>query len=269
MTDIETTTDDVESQTPDQLLVDLAELHIRTLVSPLPKHPAAMGWQATAGAMAAGFARALHALNEAAPDKAGEITDWFQGPFGDGPDPEEHTDWTEQVIAKSPAVLEQWVTEAQELARGAKEATEAREQAEAVEPGADIHTHFGLSYANYLVLPRTLLQSMPKDWQQPFVALLEQLHSGFDHVPQAPAYEVTAGEEMLLEDMTGSQLYAAGIEIEGEDPGEGPTGKTSYHRVKDGRELSGQDYGFVPGVDPVPHYNRGRTRVEPRLDGAK
>jgi len=29
-------------------------------------------------------------------------------------------------------------------------------------PPCDIHTWFGLTYANYLVLPRTLLQSMPE-----------------------------------------------------------------------------------------------------------
>lgn len=39
----------------------------------------------------------------------------------------------------------------------------------------DIHTHFGLSYAQYLVLPRSVLQSMPEEWQHKFVSLLEEL----------------------------------------------------------------------------------------------
>ncbi|WP_030186594.1 hypothetical protein, partial [Streptomyces capuensis] len=38
-----------------------------------------------------------------------------------------------------------------------------------------IHKHFGLSYANYLVLPRTLLQSMPDAWQNAFVKLLDEM----------------------------------------------------------------------------------------------
>lgn len=118
---------DTTPQTPEQLLVDLGELHTRTLVSPQPKQPAAMGWQATAGAMAAGFARTLHALLELAPDKAAEITDWFQGPFEEGPDPEEHTDWLERTVAKSPSVLEHWVTEAEVLAAKAAAAVEAWE----------------------------------------------------------------------------------------------------------------------------------------------
>lgn len=40
-------------------------------------------------------------------------------------------------------------------------------------PAEPIHEHFGLSYASYLVLPRTLLQSMPVEWQQRFCQLLE------------------------------------------------------------------------------------------------
>lgn len=40
-----------------------------------------------------------------------------------------------------------------------------------------IHGWFGLSYASYLVLQRTVLQSMPQEWQRKFVALLEELDS--------------------------------------------------------------------------------------------
>lgn len=126
-----TTTPETETevaQTPAQLLTDLGELHTRTLVSPLPKHPAAMGWQAVAGSMAAGFARALHALNEIDPEKAAELTDWFQGPFEDGPDPEEHTDWLERHVARGPELLEQWVEGGRRMAREAKTNTEAWEK---------------------------------------------------------------------------------------------------------------------------------------------
>ncbi|MGY0065168.1 hypothetical protein ACWY4P_53610 (plasmid) [Streptomyces sp. LZ34] len=113
-----------------QLLVELAELHMRTHASPLPKHPAALGWQATAGSMAAGFARALHALMEAAPEKATEVAEWFDGPLGEGPDSLEHTDWTERHIAKSPKVLNQWSLDARYEAARALEATENWEKTE-------------------------------------------------------------------------------------------------------------------------------------------
>jgi hypothetical protein len=133
------------------------------------------------------------------------------------------------------------------------------------EPEA-IHGHFELSYSNYLVLPRTLLQSMPDAWQARFVALVQELRDAFEQVPQADGYQVTTGKWMPLDDMTESQLHAAGIDVEGDDDlGAGPG--TRYHRQSDGAELGRHDYGFVPRPDPVPHYNRGRTRIEPRPNG--
>jgi len=47
----------------------------------------------------------------------------------------------------------------------------------------DIHGLFGLTYANYLTIPRSILQSMPADWQHEFVQLVEQmeeLYSGYE-----------------------------------------------------------------------------------------
>jgi hypothetical protein len=126
-----TTTPEIDievAQTPEQLLHDLGELHTRTCVSPLPKHPAAMGRQATAGSLAAGFARALHALNEVAPEKAAEVTVWFQGPFEEGPDPEEHTDWLERYVARGPELLEQWVEEGRRMALESRTNTAAWEK---------------------------------------------------------------------------------------------------------------------------------------------
>jgi len=77
-----------------------------------------------------------------------------------------------------------------------------------------VHDWFGLTYANYLVLPRSLLQSMPEAWQARFVACLDELREEFSHV-EHPGYVVSAVD-------------------------------------KRGRFIR----------DPVPHYNRGRTRVD-------
>lgn len=38
-----------------------------------------------------------------------------------------------------------------------------------------IHNWFGLSYANYLVLLRSILQSMDAEWQKKLVNLLNEL----------------------------------------------------------------------------------------------
>lgn len=37
-----------------------------------------------------------------------------------------------------------------------------------------IHLYFELTYSSYLVLERTLLQSLPHDWQDRFVALMRE-----------------------------------------------------------------------------------------------
>lgn len=131
-----------------------------------------------------------------------------------------------------------------------------------------IHLHFSLSYANYMVLPRTLLQSMPDEWQARFVALVDELGEAFGHVPQAEAYKVQAAREHDLREMTDSELYAAGVLVEGDGP-DGPGPNTRYHSAEDGRELDGNERILLPVPDPVPHYNRGRARVEPRLDGGE
>lgn len=44
------------------------------------------------------------------------------------------------------------------------------------ESGRDrLHRWWGLSYANYLTLPRSLMQSMPDEWQGQMATMLEQI----------------------------------------------------------------------------------------------
>lgn len=80
----------------------------------------------------------------------------------------------------------------------------------------DVHAYFGLTYANYLVVPRSVLQSMPTEWQHRFTALMGEMNEAFGHL-DFPSYEV-------------------------------------HPKGDDGRFRR----------DPIPHYNRGRTRLEPR-----
>lgn len=127
--------------------------------------------------------------------------------------------------------------------------------------GDHIHTWFGLSYSNYLVLPRTLLQSMPDTWQQHFVALLDELGNAYRHVEQADGYEVTAGRWTYVNECTPQELRLAGVTCSDDDPDYPDDADTVWW--KDGDELQGHDYVFVPGCDPVPHYQRGRTYIPP------
>jgi hypothetical protein len=80
----------------------------------------------------------------------------------------------------------------------------------------DIHEWFSLSYASYLTLPRSVLQSMPDEWQKRFVAMLGDLDQAYGHLDW-PAYRVSAVDDR-------------------------------------GRFIT----------DPIPRYNRGRTRIPPR-----
>ena len=53
-----------------------------------------------------------------------------------------------------------------------------------------IHDFFGLTYASYLVLPRTMLQSAPVEWQQRFVKQLQELDELFGHHAIDGSYSV-------------------------------------------------------------------------------
>lgn len=58
-----------------------------------------------------------------------------------------------------------------------------------------IHHFFNLSYASYLVLPRSMLQSMPKDWQAKFVMMLEEIRDMFGDYPEDGTYKVRLRDE--------------------------------------------------------------------------
>lgn len=44
-----------------------------------------------------------------------------------------------------------------------------------------IHEWFGLTYASYLVLPRTLMEHMPEEWQEKMKALLDEATEIWEH----------------------------------------------------------------------------------------
>lgn len=59
-------------------------------------------------------------------------------------------------------------------------------------PGADdLHLWWGLSYAQYLTIPRTVMQSMPDEWQGKMAAMLRELDEAIDWRPDNACYFVT------------------------------------------------------------------------------
>lgn len=144
-----------------------------------------------------------------------------------------------------------------------------------------IHEWFSLSYCNYQVLPRTLMQSMPIEWQDRMVACLDELVAAYAHIPQAEAYEVHAATEHIVNEMGFDLLEEAGIEEDwyGEpvpedlSPFDLSDWRAEHERAeptysRDGVELDPHERILLPADDPVPHYNRGRTYIPPQTQPA-
>ncbi len=128
-----------------------------------------------------------------------------------------------------------------------------------------VHGWFGLTYSNYLVLPRTLMQSMPGLWQGRMVRLLEEIRDAYAHIPQAASYQVQAGRWAYPSDLSAEELKALGFtrpDDRSDDDSDPDLADTWYG--PDGEEHDGHTASiFVAGEDPIPHYNRGRTHIEP------
>jgi len=59
-----------------------------------------------------------------------------------------------------------------------------------------VHMFFGLSYASYQVLPRSILQSAPAWWQKRYVKLMEELDAMCEGLPDMPgSYAVQVRDE--------------------------------------------------------------------------
>jgi hypothetical protein len=58
-----------------------------------------------------------------------------------------------------------------------------------------VHDFFELSYASYLVLPRSVLQSMPIPWQKKFVKLMNQADKLIGGFPDNGYYTVYLRDE--------------------------------------------------------------------------
>jgi hypothetical protein len=53
-----------------------------------------------------------------------------------------------------------------------------------------ITDYFEISYAQYLTIPRLVLESMPIEWQEKFVELLDELDETYDWRPREGCYWV-------------------------------------------------------------------------------
>ena len=127
-----------------------------------------------------------------------------------------------------------------------------------------VHDWFGLTYGNYLVLHRTLLQSMPVAWQRRFIGTIEELEASFRHIEHPPGFKVETARDAHVNDLKPHEMVELGITYEVENEDDEGFGGDLVYRDKDGRQLDGGEHVMVPCPDPIPHYRQGRVRVEPR-----
>ncbi|MGD9530896.1 hypothetical protein [Pseudonocardia sp.] len=110
---------------------------------------------------------------------------------------------------------------------------------------------------DYLVVPRSLAQSMPLRWQQLFVGMLADLHDAYADLDW-PEYRVVPSRWERLTDLDEEQLAAAGYVAEIGADGELEYRDSEDSPVEDPETLQ----VLAPVADPLPDLAAGR--VEPR-----
>lgn len=115
----------------------------------------------------------------------------------------------------------------------------------------------GAAGEDYLVVPRSVAQSMPLRWQQVFTGLLADLHDAYGHLTW-PEYQVGAARREIVADLDDDQLDALGWYTD-----LAPDGRLEFHDA-DGRPVADPERQRVlaPVQDPIPPAAAGR--VEPR-----
>lgn len=123
-------------------------------------------------------------------------------------------------------------------------------------PLADHLAHGGPGVDDgYVVLPRSIAESMPLPWQQQLVDLLSQFHEAHQGLSW-PLYRVVPSRYEKLADLDEEQLAEAGYLVEIDADGD------MVYRERSGRKVENpQDTSvLVSCLDPIPH--RGTTVAE-------
>lgn len=133
-------------------------------------------------------------------------------------------------------------------------------------PEDRIHEFFGLTYANYLVVNRSLLQSMPDEWQDKFIVMLVEL---FEEMGWAQMLQESISVRILKREpeRKPDRVTCESCDGSGEGPDvEDNEDATCIECDGDGEvETEGDEFETPEEVgivtDPIAHYQRGRTRV--------
>jgi hypothetical protein len=144
-----------------------------------------------------------------------------------------------------------------------------------------VHYYFELSYSTHDVRNRSLLQSMDTDWQERWVALMRELDAAYAHLPN-DQYQIIPCRWTQVGDLTDEQRKEHGITStldnfpdmpEDPTPEEFDAHEAAYDKAcdaeifhdRDGNEIDTEQRIAIPVPEKTPHYQRGRTYIEPRL----
>lgn len=110
----------------------------------------------------------------------------------------------------------------------------------------------------YVVLPRSLAESMPLPWQQQMAQLLAELHHAYGHLPW-PIYRVVPSRTERLADLDEEQLAEVGCLAEIDADGE------LRYRDRSGRLIENPERQevLVSCVDPIPRARASSTSSQP------
>ncbi|MCP2168174.1 hypothetical protein [Goodfellowiella coeruleoviolacea] len=111
---------------------------------------------------------------------------------------------------------------------------------------------------SYVVLPRTLVESMPLPWQQQMTHLLAELHQAYAHLTW-PIYRVVPSRYEKLVDLDEDQLAEVGCMVEIDVDGDLVYRERTGARINNAEDTT----VLVSCLDPIPQQHATDTQYTP------
>jgi hypothetical protein len=113
---------------------------------------------------------------------------------------------------------------------------------------------------DYVVLPKSLVQAMPLQWQNAMTQILQEFHQTFAHL-NWPEYRVTPSRKEKLVNLDEEQLAEVGYLVEIDVDGELVYRERSGRRIENPEEME----VLVSVMDPIPgDYRNANQDTPPR-----
>lgn len=131
-------------------------------------------------------------------------------------------------------------------------------------PASPLHEYLRVPHpgtsANYVVLPKSLVEAMPLPWQNAVAQILQEFHQAFAHLDW-PEYRVVPSRKEKLVNLDEEQLAEVGYLVEIDVDGE------LVYRERSGRRIDNPEETevLVSVMDPIPgEYRNANQDTPPR-----